>query len=60
MMVLWVVIIFGLTYLLLGGNFNVNNFLSKSAVNILDERLAKGEISIVEYEDLKNTLKEKR
>lgn len=58
MMVLWFVIIGVLVYFLIGGNFNLNSFQRKSADNHLDERLAKGEISIEEYQELKATLKE--
>ncbi|XMB71464.1 hypothetical protein RJI07_04930 [Mycoplasmatota bacterium WC30] len=59
MMILWFVIIGVLVYFLIGGNINLNSFQKSSAVNHLEERLAKGEISIEEYQKLKSTLKEK-
>ncbi len=60
MMILWFVIIGVLIYFLLGGNLNVSSFQRKSADNHLDERLAKGEISIREYQDLRTTMKENK
>jgi uncharacterized membrane protein len=60
MMILWFVIIGVLVYLLAGGKLNLNSFQGKSAINHLDERLAKGEISIEEYQSLKTTLKERQ
>ena len=60
MMILWFVIIGVLIYFLLGGNLNVSSFQRKSADNHLDERLAKGEISIKEYQDLRTTMKENK
>jgi len=59
-MILWFIIIGVLVYLFIGGNFNLNSFQRKSADNHLDERLAKGEISIEEYQEIKNTLKENK
>jgi len=59
MMILWFVIIGALVYFLIRGDLNLNSFQRKSADNHLDERLAKGEISIEEYQELKTTLKEK-
>ncbi|MGS0972176.1 MAG: SHOCT domain-containing protein [Candidatus Izemoplasmataceae bacterium] len=58
MMILWFVLIGILVYFLVGGDWNLNSFQRKSAGNHLDERLAKGEISIEEYQKLKTTLKE--
>ena len=60
MMLLWIVIIFGLFYLLLGGKLDYNQFKSTNASNLLDERLARGEISISEYKELKSILKESK
>lgn len=60
MMVLWFVIIGVLVYVLAGGKLSINSLQGKSADNHLDERLAKGEISIEEYQELKTTLKEKK
>lgn len=57
-MLLWIIIIFVLFYILLGGKLDFNNFKSKNASNLLEQRLAKGEISISEYKELKSTLKE--
>ncbi len=59
MMILWFVIIGALVYFLIRGDLNFNSFQGKSADNHLDERLAKGEISIEEYQELKTTLREK-
>ena len=60
MMILWFVVIGVLVYFLLGGNLSVSSFQRKSADNHLDERLAKGEISIKEYQDLRTTMKENK
>lgn len=59
MMFLWFLIIGVLVYVLLGGKYNLHSFRGKSTMNHLDERLAKGEISIEEYHAIKTTLKEK-
>lgn len=60
MMILWFVIIGVLVYFLLRGDLNFYSFQRRSADNHLDEKLAKGEISIEEYQEIKTTLKEKR
>jgi uncharacterized membrane protein len=60
MMLLWIVIIFGLFYLLLSGRLDINQFKSTNASNLLDERLARGEISISEYQELRSVLKERK
>lgn len=60
MMLLWILIIFGLFYLLLGGTFDLSYFQSKNAVDVLDQRLAKGEITITEYKELKAIIKESK
>lgn len=60
MMLIWIVIIFGLFYLLLSGRFDINQFKSTNASDLLDERLARGEISISEYQELKSVLKERK
>jgi uncharacterized membrane protein len=60
MMLLWLAIIFVLFYLLLGGKLDINQFKSKNASSFLDERLARGEISISEYKQLKSILKESK
>jgi uncharacterized membrane protein len=60
MMILWVVIIGVLVYVLLGENLNIKAFQRKSAVDYLKERLARGEITTNEYQELKNTLEEER
>jgi uncharacterized membrane protein len=60
MMILWFVIIGALVYLLVKGDLNFGSFQRRSADNHLDDRLAKGEISIEEYQELKTTLKEKK
>lgn len=59
MMVFWFIIIGILLYFLLAGNQNFN-VTSKKAENTLNERLAKGEISIDEYREIKKTLEENR
>ena len=58
-MIFWLVIIGALFYMLIGGNINLGN-ITKNADNVLDERLAKGEISVEEYEQIKRTLKENK
>ncbi len=60
MMILVFVVIGVVVYLLIGGDINVNSFQRKSAENHLDERLAKGEISIEDYKELKTTMKENK
>ena len=60
MMILWFVIIGALVYFLIKGDFDFGSFQGRSADNHLDERLAKGEISIEEYQEIKTTLKEKK
>lgn len=60
MMLLWILIIFALFYLLVGEKFEVNRFKSNTALNLLDQRLAKGEISISEYKELKSIIKENK
>ncbi|QMS85252.1 SHOCT domain-containing protein [Candidatus Xianfuyuplasma coldseepsis] len=60
MMILWFVIIGALVYFLVKGDFSLGSIQGRSADSHLDERLAKGEISIEEYQELKTTLKEKR
>ena len=60
MMILWFVIIGVLVYLLIGGNLDLNSFQKGGSHNHLDERLAKGEISIEEYREIKTTLKENK
>jgi len=57
---LWFVIIGVLIYLLLGGNFDLKLLQKKGSNSHLDERLAKGEISIEEYRTIKTTLKENK
>lgn len=59
-MILWFVIIGVLVYFLVSGNFNLGSFQRKSSENHLDERLAKGEISIEEYQKLKAIIKENK
>lgn len=59
-MFFWFIIIGVLVYMLLGGNVNLERFQKKSSYDFLDERLAKGEINIEEYQELKSTLKENR
>jgi uncharacterized membrane protein len=58
MMILWFIIIGVVVYLLIGGNFDFNSFQKRSVEDKLDERLAKGEINVKEYQELKTTLKE--
>jgi len=58
MMILWFVIIGVLFYYLFGGHINLDSFHRNSADNHLDERLAKGEITVEEYKELKIILKE--
>lgn len=56
MMFFWFVIIGILIYLLAGGTIKIGN-PSSSAEKKLDERLASGEISIEEYNRIKNAIK---
>lgn len=59
MMFLWIVIIGVLLYFFFGGELRGIN--SKQDIySQLDERLAKGEIDIEEYQDIIKTLKENR
>lgn len=58
MMIIWFAIIGVLIYFLLCGNVSLDSFKRKSAINLLDERLAKGLISIEEYRELKKMIKE--
>ncbi|PAT01318.1 hypothetical protein CI105_07000 [Candidatus Izimaplasma bacterium ZiA1] len=58
MMVLWLVIIGVLVYYLINGSFEIGSFKKSNALDKLNERLAKGEISIEEYKKIKTTLKE--
>ena len=60
MMILWFLIIGALLYYLIKGDLNFGSFQGRSADNHLDERLAKGEISIEEYQEIKTTLKVKK
>jgi uncharacterized membrane protein len=60
MMILWFIIIGVVVYLLIGGNFDFNSFQKRSVEDKLDERLAKGEINVKEYQELKTTLKENK
>ena len=53
MMILWFVIIGALVYFLVKGDFSLGSIQGRSADSHLDERLAKGEISIEEYQELK-------
>ena len=59
-MILVFVVIGVVVYLLIGRDINVNSFQRRSAGNHLDERLAKGEISIEDYKELKTTMKENK
>lgn len=59
MMFLWLVIIGVLLYLLLGDNISIKSFSQKKSSDLLEERLARGEISIEEYQKIKAILKEK-
>jgi len=59
-MILWFIIIGVVVYLLIGGNFDFNSFQKRSVEDKLDERLAKGEINVKEYQELKTTLKENK
>jgi uncharacterized membrane protein len=60
MMILWFIIIGVVVYLLIGGNFDFNSFQKRSVEDELDERLAKGEINVKEYQELITTLKENK
>jgi len=57
-MIIWFVIIGVGVYLIMGGNLNLGTFQRKSPSDHLKERLAKGELSIEEYQKLKYTIKE--
>lgn len=57
MMFLWFIILGVLFYFLFSGNIDMN-FKKNSPENELDIRLAKGEIDIEEYREIKRTLKE--
>jgi len=58
MMIIWFVIIGVLIYFLFNGNINFDSFQRKSSIDLLDNRLAKGEINIDEYRELKKIIKE--
>mgnify|MGYP000064471083 CR=1 FL=1 len=58
MMILWFVIIGALVYFLIKGDFDFGSFQGRSADNHLDERLAKGEISIEEYQEINTDFSE--
>lgn len=58
MMFLWFIIIGFLVYVLIGKNLDLHSLYKKSPNDQLNERLAKGEISIEEYHKIKSTLKE--
>lgn len=60
MMFFWFIIIGVLIYMLLGDNLSFDKFQKKTSLDLLDERLAKGEISIEEYRELKEILKESK
>ncbi len=57
MMIFWFVIIGVLIYYLINGNFGNYSIKKNDAPGKLEERLAKGEISIDEYKKIKTTLK---
>ncbi len=59
MMFLWFVIIAVLVYLLVGGNLDFRR-MKEDTDERLNERLAKGEINIDEYKEIKKTIKENR
>ena len=56
-MIIWLVIIGFLFYFLLTDKKDNPLSHKDSALEILDQRLAQGEISIEEYQELKQTLK---
>lgn len=56
-MIFWFIILGVLIYFLLGENIDLGKFTNR-ATRLLDERLAKGEISIEEYQEIRDTLKE--
>lgn len=58
MMFFWLIIIGVLLYLVFGGNIDLTFFHKKSSSDLLDERLAKGEINIEEYREIKTVMKE--
>lgn len=58
MMFLWILIICILIYLLLGGRIDFKVFQKKDAYDLLDARLAKGEISVEEYQEIKKVIEE--
>jgi len=60
MMFFWFIIIGILVYMLFGGSVNFKQNQRKNSNNLLDERLAKGEISIEEYHELKTILEENK
>ncbi len=57
MMIFWLIIIGVLIYYLINGNFGNYSIKKKDSTDKLKERLAKGEISIDEYKEIKTTLK---
>ena len=59
-MFFWFIIIGVLIYFLVNGSLNFESFHKKRSDDLLDERLAKGEISIEEYHEIKTTLKENK
>lgn len=59
MMFVWLIILGVLLYYLFGGEIKHDIFHQKNPNILLDERLAKGEISIEEYLEIKSTLEEK-
>ncbi len=60
MMFLWFIILAVLIYLLLGGTVNFSQTRKGNTNNHLDERLARGEITIEEYKKIKQTIKEEQ
>lgn len=60
MMFLWVLIICILIYLLLGGRIDFKVFQKKDTYDLLDARLAKGEISVEEYQEIKKVIEEEK
>lgn len=57
MMIFWLVILGVLIYFLVNGNLTIPSNIRNNAHNHLDERLAKGDISIDEYKTLKTTMR---